>query len=149
MKKHRYSFITAVCLGAALIGIKIAEYKFLNHSISIYVYITLLTSIAVIMGVWIGKRFFVKQPSSPSITTTPEIVIAPELNVQKLLTYGFSEREVEILLLLEKSLTNQEIADSLFLSLSTIKTHVSNILSKLDVKNRGQAVRKAKELSQS
>lgn len=51
-----------------------------------------------------------------------------------------TEREMEILLLLACGLTNQEIADQLFIALKTVKTHVSNILAKLEVHDRTQAV---------
>ncbi|HWO95937.1 MAG TPA: response regulator transcription factor [Bacillus sp. (in: firmicutes)] len=49
-------------------------------------------------------------------------------------------REMEILLLMAQGKTNQEIADELFIALKTVKTHVSNILSKLEVQDRTQAV---------
>jgi ATP/maltotriose-dependent transcriptional regulator MalT len=42
--------------------------------------------------------------------------------------------------------SNQEIAEKLFVSLNTIKTHITNIFLKLDVKRRTQAVQRAKEL---
>ena len=51
-----------------------------------------------------------------------------------------TERELEVLLLMAKGKSNQEIADELFIALKTVKTHVSNILSKLDVQDRTQAV---------
>jgi len=51
-----------------------------------------------------------------------------------------TEREFEVLLLMAKGKSNQEIADELFIALKTVKTHVSNILSKLDVQDRTQAV---------
>lgn len=51
-----------------------------------------------------------------------------------------TKREKEILLLITKGKSNQEIADELFITLKTVKTHVSNILSKLNVQDRTQAV---------
>ena len=57
-----------------------------------------------------------------------------------------SEREIEVLQLIAEGLTNQEIADRLFLSLHTVKVHARNIYSKLGVKNRTQAVSKGKVL---
>lgn len=51
-----------------------------------------------------------------------------------------TSREMEILLLMADGKTNQDIADELFIALKTVKTHVSNILSKLDVQDRTQAV---------
>lgn len=57
--------------------------------------------------------------------------------------YGLSEREIEVLLLISKGLKNDEIAQKLFLSVSTVKTHTRNIFTKLDVRNRIEAARKA------
>lgn len=51
-----------------------------------------------------------------------------------------TSREMEILLLMAEGKSNQEIADELFIALKTVKTHVSNILSKLQVQDRTQAV---------
>lgn len=50
-----------------------------------------------------------------------------------------TNREQEILLLIAQGNSNQEIADQLFITLKTVKTHVSNILAKLDVEDRTQA----------
>jgi LuxR family maltose regulon positive regulatory protein len=57
-----------------------------------------------------------------------------------------SERELEVLRLFAEGLTNQEIADRLFISLGTVKAHSSNIYRKLDVRNRAQAIVYAREL---
>jgi len=51
-----------------------------------------------------------------------------------------TSRELEILLLMAEGKTNQDIADDLYIALKTVKTHVSNILSKLNVQDRTQAV---------
>jgi two-component system, NarL family, response regulator LiaR len=51
-----------------------------------------------------------------------------------------TSREMEILMLMAEGKTNQEIADELFIALKTVKTHVSNVLSKLNVQDRTQAV---------
>ena len=55
-----------------------------------------------------------------------------------------SERELEVLRLLEQGASNQEIAEALVLALSTVKSHVGTILSKLGVSNRTQAVKRAR-----
>ncbi|WP_072888796.1 response regulator [Ornithinibacillus halophilus] len=60
----------------------------------------------------------------------------PEENLHDQLT----EREMEILLLIAQGKSNQEIADELFIALKTVKVHVSNILGKLEVQDRTQAV---------
>jgi LuxR family maltose regulon positive regulatory protein len=59
---------------------------------------------------------------------------------------GLSDRELEALHLIAEDLSNQEIADKLFISLNTVKTHIKNIYMKLEVDSRKQAATKAKEL---
>ena len=53
---------------------------------------------------------------------------------------SLTDREKEVLLAIARGLNNQEISQSLFIGAATVKTHVSNILSKLDVRDRAQAV---------
>jgi LuxR family maltose regulon positive regulatory protein len=57
-----------------------------------------------------------------------------------------TDRELEILYLVADGLTNQAIADQLFISLGTVKGHLNHILSKLDVHNRTEAVAHSREL---
>jgi LuxR family maltose regulon positive regulatory protein len=57
-----------------------------------------------------------------------------------------SEREIEVLQLIAEGLTNQEIAERLYLSLNTIKVHTRNIYGKLGVNNRTQALAKGRSL---
>jgi LuxR family maltose regulon positive regulatory protein len=64
----------------------------------------------------------------------------------QLLIEPLSGREIEVLKLIEAGLSNQEIASRLFISITTVKKHISNIYAKLDVKTRTQAVSRGKEL---
>jgi len=57
-----------------------------------------------------------------------------------------SERELEVLAFLAEGLSNREIGERLFIAEGTVKNHVSNILSKLGVRDRTQAVLRAQEL---
>ena len=66
-----------------------------------------------------------------------------EIFYKNVAQYGLSERELDVLLLISQGLKNDEIAENLFLSVSTIKTHTRNIFIKLDVRNRIEAARKA------
>ena len=61
-------------------------------------------------------------------------------------TEALTEREREILTLVAKGIPNRQIAESLFLAEGTVNNHMSNILSKLGVRDRTQAALKAKEL---
>jgi ATP/maltotriose-dependent transcriptional regulator MalT len=69
------------------------------------------------------------------------------INQAELLKSGISKREAEILLLIHDGLSNQQIAEKLFLSENTIKKHISNIFQKLQVERRTEAIKKALELS--
>lgn len=102
-----------------------------------------------------AKSYLLKTSSASEIadairaTHKGQQVMGPEVT-QKILTRDDQERqnqlhddltnrELEVLLLVAKGYTNQEIADELFITLKTVKTHVSNILSKLEVNDRTQA----------
>ena len=69
------------------------------------------------------------------------------LDTSQVAQLELSKRELEILSLLAQGHSNQEIAAKLFVSLSTVKTHIQNLFEKLDVKRRMQAVEKGKRLN--
>lgn len=71
---------------------------------------------------------------------TGKMMVKMRQKTQQLPHEELTSREMEILLLMTEGKTNQEIADELFIALKTVKTHVSNILSKLQVQDRTQAV---------
>jgi LuxR family maltose regulon positive regulatory protein len=66
--------------------------------------------------------------------------------LKQLLVEPLSERELDVLRLLETDLDGPEIARHLVVSLSTLRTHTQNIFNKLGVNNRRAAVRRAEEL---
>lgn len=79
---------------------------------------------------------------SGSVFLSQEVATSIEIIVRRLKGQSLdllSDKELEVLRLIADGLSNQEIADTLTLALSTIKTHVSKILTKLDVINRGRA----------
>lgn len=78
-----------------------------------------------------------------AVPPTPE----KSVDMQRVTSLGISKREYEILQKIAQGLSNREIAEALFISESTIKTHTSNLFTKLDVKRRTQAVQKAQALN--
>ncbi|SOC38220.1 LuxR family two component transcriptional regulator [Ureibacillus acetophenoni] len=74
----------------------------------------------------------------PEVTT--KMMQKMRSNTTAALHDQLTDRETEVLLLVAQGKTNQEIADELFIALKTVKTHVSNILAKLEVQDRTQAV---------
>ncbi len=88
------------------------------------------------IGVYLNKKSLQNQKNSSS---------EGKIDHKKINQLGISKREYEVLIHISRGLSNKEIASRLFVSESTIKTHVSNILLKLDAKRRTQAIQKAKE----
>jgi len=123
---------------AALTGIlKFIEYRYFVRDLSLEFYLGVVALLFAGLGVWAGLRL-----------TRRKVVIANpdfKLNEPELQRLGISKREYEVLELMAQGLSNQEIADKLFVSLNTIKTHSSNLFMKLDARRRTQAVRRAKE----
>jgi two-component system, NarL family, response regulator LiaR len=117
------------------------EYRFFYRQLSVEIYIGIIGVLFTILGVWIGrqvtrrKKVFITAPAGDF-----------KLNEQALAETGISKREYEVLELIAKGLSNQEIADKLFVSLNTVKTHTANLFVKLEAKRRTQAIQKAKEL---
>ena len=74
---------------------------------------------------------------------------SPKLNkdfTEKINKLNISKREIEVLTLIFNGHSNDEIAQKLFVSKNTIKSHIKNIYSKLDVKNRMQAIKKVNSI---
>lgn len=80
-----------------------------------------------------------------SIQHKTESANSMEVDHDKIESLGLSKREYEILVKISEGLSNREIAEKLFVSESTIKSHASNLFVKLNVKRRTQAIQKAKE----
>jgi two-component system, NarL family, response regulator LiaR len=124
---------------AALTGIlKFIEYRYFVRDLSLEFYLGAVAMLFTALGVWAGLRL-----------TRKKVVIASQefkLNEAELQRLAISKREYEVLELMAQGLSNQEIADKLFVSLNTIKTHSSNLFMKLDARRRTQAIHRAKEL---
>lgn len=92
--------------------------------------------ISIVLGIYFGSRW-----------NKGRMTEEGQIDERALEQLGISQREHEVLILIAEGLSNKEIASKLFVSENTVKTHVSNILVKLDVKRRTQAVMVAKELN--
>lgn len=130
--------IYSLSLAALVFLMKQLEYRLFVRDLSIEFYIGLIALLFTALGIWAGVR----------LTRKKVIIAGPDfiLNEQELQKRGISKREHEVLELMSTGLTNQEIADKLFVSLNTIKTHSSNLFLKLEVGRRTQAVQKGKQL---
>ncbi len=135
-------------LGLALlmIALKSIEYRYMLRDLSTEFYVTLVALLFTSVGIWVGLKLRGEKASLIEKVPTDEIE-SKKLKAEQLAETGISQREYEVLQLMAEGHTNQEIADQLFISLNTVKTHSSNLFAKLDVKRRTQAVQKAKELA--
>ena len=125
-------------LAVFVLLLKWLEYRYWVRDLSMEVYLGVIATVFVIFGIWIGIRLTKRKPT---ISDSGEFV----RNDEYLSQAGISEREYDVLVQLSRGLSNQEIADKLFVSSNTVKTHISNLYSKLQVKRRTQAVQLAKE----
>ena len=153
--KYRLIILYGVALAVLLFLLKWLELRFIimNHAFEVYA-----GAIAVIftaLGIWLALKL--TKPKVTTVVVEKKIYIDKEvpaasnhgftINERALSKSGISKRELEVLQLIAQGLSNQEIADQLFVSLNTVKTHSSNLFLKLDVKRRTQAIERAKKLS--
>ena len=151
--KYRHLAIYGLSLAALVLLLRWMEYKFILISYSLEIYITLIALLFTGLGTWLALKL-VKPKTETRIETVfvekPVYHPVPAgefvLNENEKQKLGLSNREMEVLQLMAEGYSNQEIAEKLFLSLTTIKTHSSKVFEKLDVKRRTQAVDKAKKL---
>lgn len=132
MKKTVFIFSSLIIALLALF--QLSKYSYATNDTSIETIIALVALVFLLLGFYLN---------STKIKKTQEFI---EINHQKIKDLGISNREYEVLVEISKGSSNKEIGDALNLSESTIKTHVSNLLVKLDAKRRTQAIRKAKNL---
>ena len=87
------------------------------------------------------------EPSPENQTATPAVSVDNTMpDYDKIRELGLSSRELDVLQELVKGHTNKQMADNLFISESTVKTHLSNLFNKLNVSNRTQAIIRSEEL---
>ena len=129
----------AAILAVMVFVLKTMEYRYFIHDVTLEFYLGLVAVIFSGLGIWAGLKF----------TRKKTVIINPDfkLNVAELKRLGISPRELEVLEKMAQGFSNQEIADQLFVSLNTIKTHTSSLFQKLDARRRTQAVQRAKELA--
>ncbi|MFD2588782.1 response regulator transcription factor [Croceitalea marina] len=133
MKKTILSFSGIII--ALLILFQLSKYSYASGDISIEIIIAIVALVFLGIGIYLNKK-------SLHNINTPTL----KINTDQIEKLGISKREYEVLVEISKGLSNKEIGNKLFVSESTVKTHVSSLLVKLDAKRRTQAIQKAKKL---
>jgi DNA-binding CsgD family transcriptional regulator len=130
--------------GALIVLLQVARYRYLIFAHSFEVYGALIAIIFVAVGLWLGLTF----------TGRPERIVVQEVEVlvpaepvpfspdpARRESLGVTKRELEILELMAAGLSNKEIADRIFVSENTVKTHSSRLFEKLGARRRTQAIK--------
>lgn len=139
--------------GVLIAGLRLIEYRFLVIEHSLELYGGIVAALFAILGIWLGRK----------LTRTRETVVVREVpvevrvevpvgagvpfqrNVAQLSALGITPRELDILEAMAAGHSNREIAERLFVSENTVKTHAARLFDKLSAKRRTQAVQLAKE----
>ena len=129
-----------------IVVLRLIEFRFLVVEHSLEIYGGLIALLFASLGIWLGLK----------LTRKKEVVVVKEvpvpstqpfaLNEERLKDLGITRRELEILELIAQGMSNREIADKLFVSENTVKTHSSRLFDKLSAKRRTQAVQIGKEM---
>lgn len=131
---------------ATLVLFQLAKFSRFQADFNLELWITIFSIAFLAIGIFLSRKLFTPKPriiEKEVIITHSEPFTIDAKQLEKL---GLSKRELEILGLIKEGLSNQQIADKLFVSENTIKKHVSNLFFKLDVERRTEAIKKAKEL---
>jgi NarL family two-component system response regulator LiaR len=144
-------------LGGLLIAaLKAVEYRFLVVEHSLEIYGGLVALMFATLGIWLG----LKLTRTPEVTIVREVPVLVEVpipvevpsaastfvrNEARREQLGITARELEILEAIAAGLSNREIAERLFVSENTVKTHTARLFDKLSARRRTQAVQLAKE----
>ena len=145
--KNKQVLLYGVSLAILLLLLKWLEWHFLIMQHSFEIYAGAIAVFFTALGIWLATKL-----TSPKVKTV--VIEKPvytngdfKLDKAELERLRLSTRELEVLQLMAEGLSNRQIAERLFVSLNTIKTHTSNLFLKLEVERRTQAVEKGKRLS--
>ncbi|MDB5124520.1 MAG: liaR 1 [Mucilaginibacter sp.] len=146
LTKNKQNILYGVSLALLLLLLKWLEWRFIiiDHAFEIYA-----GAIAIFftgLGIWIAIKLI--NPKVKTVIIETQVLANADfvLNKNELDRLHLSTRELEVLQLIANGLSNQQIAERLFVSLNTIKTHTSNLFLKMEVERRTQAIEMAKRL---
>ncbi len=124
--------------------LRLIEYRFLVVEHSLEIYGGLIALLFAGLGIWLGLKLTRKK----EVVVFQEVVVSAPfvVNQGKLRELGVTRRELEILELIASGMSNREIAEKLFVSENTVKTHSSRLFDKLGAKRRTQAVQIGKKI---
>jgi DNA-binding CsgD family transcriptional regulator len=147
--KYKTTIIYSISLAFLLFLLKWLELRFIIIDHSFEIYIGFIAVIFTALGIWLALKL--SKPKIETLLVEKEVYVTRNenfiLNTSLISKLELTKRELEILNLMSQGHSNEEIAEKIFVSVSTVKTHNQNLFVKLDVKRRIQAVEKARRLS--
>lgn len=147
LKQNKHTFLYGAAMALLLFLLKWLELKLLILDHALEIYVGAIAVIFTLLGIWLAKKLSAPRRQVPDFrSAAPPLISHFVLNQSAIDTMGISKRELEVLQGMSDGLSNQEIANKLFVSLNTVKTHGSRLFEKMEVKRRTQAVEKAKRM---
>jgi two-component system, NarL family, response regulator LiaR len=151
---RRHVLIFGVVGGLLVAALQYTEYRFIVLEHSVELYGALVAILFAAFGIWLGLRITRRRETVRETVVVKEVVVQAEVpapqpfapNTARQRTLGITARELEILILVARGLSNREIATQLFVSENTVKTHCARAFDKLGAARRTQAVQRGKEL---
>lgn len=146
--KYKWLIVYGCVLALLLFLLRWLELRFLILSHAQEIYSGAIAVVFTALGIWLALKL--TKPKKETIVVEKKVYLKPETafvrNEVALKDSNLSPREIDVLELMAKGMSNAEIAEKLFVSLNTVKTHSSKLYEKLEVKRRTQAVEKARQL---
>lgn len=148
-RKNKAAIFYSISLALLLFLLKWLEFRFVIFDHSVEIYTGLIAVIFTVLGIWLAVKL--SKPKIRTVVVEKEVFVTRSepfaRNTSLISELRINKRELEVLNLIAQGRSNQEIASEIFVSLSTVKTHIQNLFEKLEVKRRIQAVEKAKRLN--
>ncbi|MGA2909473.1 MAG: response regulator transcription factor [Terracidiphilus sp.] len=149
---RRHVLIFGVVGGLLIATLQYTEYRFVVIEHSVELYSALVAVLFAAFGIWLGLRITRNRETIRETIVVKEVLVPAEAatsfapNTAQQQTLGITARELEILTLVARGLSNREIATELFVSENTVKTHCARAFDKLGAARRTQAVQRGKEM---
>jgi DNA-binding CsgD family transcriptional regulator len=150
MKRH--VLIYGLIGGLLIAALNLIEYRYLVIEHSVEIYGGLIAAVFSAVGIWLGLRITARRrpveadASSEAVAGLSAVSAQPfRPDEKRREDLKITPRELEILNLIAQGMSNREIAERLFVSENTVKTHSSRVFDKLGAKRRTQAVQLGKE----
>ena len=129
---------------SVLLLFQIARFSRFQSGWTIELWIAAFSIIFLFIGIFLSKKLQKEKIVEKEVFIQKEDFTVDKKKLEQL---NISKREYEVLQLICKGMSNQQIAKTLFVSENTVKKHISNLFLKLEVERRTEAIRKARELN--